>query len=168
MAWELIRHVSPPSSGELVADGLDLTPYATVRGLVTGLSVLTDDSDIFMRLYLAGALVTSTYRMLVEGRSSFGTNAGDDSTSIAQWPLSRNAAAWGVSSVAHACFVADFFLNDPTAVGLRRQMNFHSSLLSGNDSTAIHVYGGGSVDNTGEITGLKVYGSSQLLRGSLT
>lgn len=163
MAWTIIEHKSAPTSNQFDFSSLTLSGYQRLCLMLDGLVVGTDNAYIQMRLKIAGSEISTNYRWTNQKFSSSGsTPANEASQSGTFIPLMYGTtAAYGVGNSAGKSGSGMVWISNPTdALYKLMQVDCAHIVSSG---SFIRTVGGGSLDNTGSMNGLRVYTSTGTL-----
>lgn len=166
-AWTVIAHSTTIASAMLEITGLTLTGYKAVRGILTQVSVVSDNTSPVLQLYLAGSLVTSGYNYIINtrvgGSSTDHRGSGEANMWICDWST-------GVSNNANAAFMCDFTMGDPGGSGLRRFLTCRSTYSAQGTNVLSTLRGINGVGNNGAVTGfrLKSFSGSGIAAARLT
>jgi len=166
-AWALIDSVSAPTSGALALTGLDLSAYTTVRMILSGITVTSDDSEVKLTFYTGGSEVTSGYRFRLQGLSSSGSSDTTDSQSTSAIYLNSTSANWGVGNAATKSFGGDYTAFGLASSTLHKLVSGQAVAIGPSDSL-VTFQSAGALNNAGVVDGVRVSGSSNLTAGSLT
>lgn len=162
MAWTFIQRLSSPTSDKLEFTGLSLSGYQRVVLLLDGLVVGTDNAQILLQLYTATTLRTSGYRHYLAEASSGGTTDTSNSTSTSSVPLAGTGAAnFGVGNGASKSFSGRVDICNSN-LALYKLIE-HNGNAIGPTGNMFRTRGGGILEQTGNIDGIKVFPSSGTL-----
>jgi hypothetical protein len=162
--WEELARSSTISSGAITVSGLTLTDMVAIRVLLLGLTVTTDDSTVLLRFLVSGSEISTGYRWgLRRNEPAGGATTGSTSDSSIQ--LADVTATQGVGNASTESFGATITAFSP-AGSLFKAVRGHASYLQP-DASIVSAFVGGLLENTGVITGVKVFGSSDLTAGQV-
>jgi hypothetical protein len=162
--WEELGRSSTIASGAITVSGLTLTDMVAIRVLLLGLTVTTDDSTVLLRFLVSGSEVSTGYRWALRRNEPAG-GATTGSTSDSSIQLADVTATQGVGNASTESFGALLTVPGP-ASSLFKTARGQSTYLQP-DASATSAFVGGLLENTGPITGVKVFGSSDLTAGQV-
>lgn len=166
--WGEAARVTTLTSGALVLSGYDFSGLICVQFHISGVTVTSDDTTVSLQFYIDNSLVTSGYRYGHNSRDSAATvGAQEGSTSIASIPLVDTRANRGVGNASTEGMSAVVTLYSPASSTQHKRCFTKSSYIIPAGNAAGIVYGGGQLNNSGAVTGIKVIGSSDLTGGSI-
>lgn len=166
-AWSVIAHSNTVASATLDITGLTLSTYRAIRGIISDLTVVSDNTSPVLQFYLNGSLVTSNYRYIINIRTGGSSGEHHGTGEAVMWLSDWNNK---MSNNANAAFMSDFQLSDPAGSGINRHVTFKS--VYSNQGTNILSTNRGilAVGNNDPITGfrLKTFDGSGLATARLT
>jgi hypothetical protein len=163
--WEELDRSSTITSGAITISGLDLTDYVAIRVLLLGLTVTTDDSLVQVRFLVAGSEVSTGYRWAVRRLEPAG---GNSVGSTSDTSIHLTEAAGGTQAVGNASTESlggSLTVFGPTAA-LFKLYRGQATFIQP-DASASEADLAGMLEDTGAITGIKVFGSSDLTGGTV-
>lgn len=168
-AWGEVARQETISAGKLTISGLDLSGIQALRVLINGVTVTTDNTQMFLRLHVAGSEVSSSdYRYTYHRISSSLDDIPSAGTgvTVTEVPLSTSASSRGVGNASTEGFGADLVVFGVSG-SLYKRASIHSwwTLPSGVGIT--NISGAFQLANTGAVTGLTVFGDSDLTGGTV-
>lgn len=163
--WDEIARQESLSSGRLELSGLSLSNYRAVRLFIDGVRVTNDDSQIHLRLIIAGSELSSGYDWTANYAIPSGANF-DGATGDSKITLTSDTATIMVGNAATESFNGEVITFEPGGSSLKGVSFICSYLNPSGDIISIPV-GVGKSGSTGAVTGFIVYGSSDLVAGSL-
>lgn len=156
-----------PSGGVFDFSGLDLSGYSKIQIVLDSVTVTSDDTSISLQLYIGGSIAegASDYRYSVASRSSAGGTETQSSGGTTAFSCTDLTANWMVGNAAGECFsgTIEVFGCDEAVFKIIRM----NGGLIGPTGSSVAVEGGGTVQLTGDITGVKITGSSNLTGGTV-
>jgi hypothetical protein len=166
MAWTLIDSKNAPTAGVFTFSPLTLTGYDVVQIVMSGITVTTDGTDIYLTFYVAGSEVTSGYRWGSLAASSGGsyTNVGD--ASDPQIVLGHITANWDTGNASTKSFGGIVTVDAPMSTALHKRTGGHVFAVGPTGNVVSH-HCTGLMENAGAINGLKISGSSALTAGKV-
>jgi hypothetical protein len=136
------------------------------RLIISGLTVTSDDTQIQLRLLINGSEVSgaSDYQWGMRQTGGTSTTVFDSSDSeIALTPDGANLNVGNASTKSYSGVVTVF---DP-ASALHKVVHHKGTWVDPPGNYRSTVYAGGALQNSGAITGFKVFGSSNLTGGTV-
>ncbi|MDR7101535.1 hypothetical protein [Croceicoccus sp. BE223] len=162
MAWSIISHQSAPASNQFDFSSLTLSGYQRLVLMLDGLVVGTDGAFIQLRLKIAGSEISTSYRWHHRVHSSSSTIESTNTQTGTFVPLIYGSASdWGIGNAAGKSGSAMVQISNPTAA-LYKTMTV-DSVVNAKTGSIVRAIGGGSLDNTGSMNGLRVYPSTGTL-----
>ena len=167
--WGEVARQETISAGKLTISGLDLSGIQVCRVLINGVTVTTDNTQIFLRLHIGGSEVSasayrySTRRLTTSVDDIISSGSGIDVTEI---PLSSSASSRGVGNASTEGFGADLVLFGVSG-SLYKRGSLHTWYTKPDGVVMSHYAGTLQLADTGAVTGLTVYGDSDLTGGSV-
>jgi hypothetical protein len=165
--WEEFDRTSTIVSGELTLSGYDLTGVAVVKAILSGVTITTDDSTVAFRLHVGGSEVATGYQVVISAVNSAGTAADVNSTSTTEVPLTEDAdATRKLGNVSTEGLGAEITIYSPGSTSLYKRCMVTGTYGQAGGEVA-RVRGACELTNTGAVTGITVFGSSDLTAGTL-
>jgi hypothetical protein len=157
--WEVLAHLATPVDGLFDFAGLDFTGYQRINVCVDDVVVDTDDTEVWLHLYLDNALTIEDYTWRLISADSAGSS-NDVTPSLGTSILLANGAAdtWGVGNAAGETFATRIAISGADSTN-QKTVVFDSTLVRPNGSV-LWARGAGGNTATGRITGLVVSGTS--------
>lgn len=163
--WGEVARVTSVVGGKLTISGLNLSGIQVMRLYINGVTVTTDDSQIFLRFLIADAEISTGYRWGVN-RLTSGLNDLVASAAGTELPLSSSSTR-GVGNASTEAIGAVVTIFDPGSATLYKRSWYHT-VYSKPDGTLMELATSiGALENTGALTGVVLYGSSDLTAGSI-
>jgi hypothetical protein len=159
-----VGRVTSVSAGALTLSGLDLSGIMCLRLLIQGVTVTTDDSNVFLRYLIGGSEISSAY-LYAWNRISNGIDDVQASASDSGIRMTATSAR-GVGNASTESFGGSVTVWHPTTTQHKR-CAFHASWTKPDGGICQSTLGAGELDNSGAITGFKLYGSSDLTAGTI-
>jgi hypothetical protein len=161
--WTEIARVDAPVSGVFDFPTPTLTGYRVLELILSGITVTTDGTVVFIQFYVGGTLITTPYRWdVIMAYANSSNNDADPSAS--QIDLGSNSGIWLVGNAAGESFSSVVTIDEPLSTTHYKKATYESVLV-GTDGNINSQGGSGIMENTGAIDGLKVSGGSALLTG---
>lgn len=152
--WTQIASLDAPTTGAFDFPSLDFTGYQLVQVVCAGITVTTDGTNLFLRYYVASAEVTTGYRWGMQSISTTPAVNDDGSTSAGGILLVSNDVNWNVGNAAGEGFGGIITIDNPTSTALYKKARFEVAFRG--PSNLIAMNGGGILENTGAVMGLKI------------
>ena len=164
--WDEIGRQESISGGALTLSGLDLTGLVAVRLIVSGITVTTDDTQLSLRFFIGGSEVSGASDYHWGIRQMGGTSTTVRDTADSEIALTPDGANLGVGNAATKSWSGVVTVWNPTST-LHKLAHIKGVWVDppGNYRSTTHA--GGALQNSGAITGFKVFGSSNLTGGSI-
>lgn len=166
MAWTLIDSKNAPTSGAFTFSPLTLTGYDIIQIVMSGITVTSDDSKIYLTFYVGGVQITSGYRWGSYAVSSGGTTFTAGDTSDPQIILGHTQANWGVGNASAKAFGGIVTVDAPVSTALYKRTAGDVFMIGPTGNTLFH-HCVGIMENAGAINGIKIAGSSNLTAGKV-
>lgn len=164
--WGEVTRQDTLSAGKLILSGLSLSHLMAARLHISGVTVTTDDSQVFLRLHISGSVVSSsTYRWGYMRLGSGDLTPVGSAGTATEIPVSSSATR-GVGNASGESLAADVLIFGPAAANWK-YLSIHSHWVKP-AATGHTLNGAAHLEDTGPITGFEVYGSSDLTAGTLT
>lgn len=154
MAYEVIARQSAPASNVFDFTGLDLSGYEGIQVKMIGLRLGTDDADVLFQVYVGGSLITSGYHVASNVSTSGASNDSMAASSGSSIALTDTSLNFGVGNDTGENFSGLISLYNPTA-SVNKLFGMLSERTTPSGGGA-HERGGGKVNNTGTIDGIKI------------
>lgn len=155
--------------GEITLTGLDLSEYADVRLYMDGITVDTDDAAVYMQLEIAGSVISTGYRHTIQHRSMNGGTSDSDSAATTVIPFARQGVtSWGLGNAAGECLSGVVRVHNFNQA-VNKLLTLHTA-RTGPTGATIHSIGHAQLENTGLITGFRLYcpdGGAALASGNV-
>jgi hypothetical protein len=161
--WGEVARQETIASGKLTISGLDLSGIQVVRLFINGVTVTTDDSQVLLRFLVAGSEVSTGYQWGHVITAGTATASSSDSSIH----LTTNTATEGVGNASTEGFGAVVTIYNPGSTSLFKRANYKSTWVQPAGTLQGTTAGGGSLDNTGALTGFALLGSSNLTGGTM-
>jgi hypothetical protein len=168
MAWELVSggSLNSPTAGVFDFASLTLTGYEAIQIRMSGVTVTTDGTDVFIRFYVGGSEISTGYRWLQGALSTSAAVNTDSSASATGILLNSNDAAWDTGNAATESFGCTITVPNPVSTALHKRA-FGEAWMIAPSGNALTQHVAGIMENTGAINGLIVRGSSNLVAGKV-
>jgi hypothetical protein len=163
--WGEVARQETLSGGALTITGLDLSGIECVQFHLNGLTVTTDDSQVLFRYIIGGVEISTGYFWSVK-RLATGLDGVSGTGSDTSIHLTSAVATNGVGNAATEGFDAVVTVFQP-AGSLHKRCHFHAAWSMPDGTLMTGAYGGGQLNDSGAITGVKVFGSSDLTGGTV-
>ena len=163
--WEEVGRVTAVSGGKLTLSGLDLEGAIALRLIIDGVTVTTDSTDMFMRFLISGTEESGDFYQWSLYSFASGTASTPDFNNEIR--LTDVGANLGVGNAGTDSFSATITIFDPTSVLHKIGTISNVNYMDGNGNLQGTEGGNVSLDVSGKITGVVLYGSSDLLTGSI-
>ncbi len=163
--WGEVARQDTVSGGKLTISGLDLSGMRVVRLYLDGITVTTDDSQVFLRFMVGGSEVSTGYRWSI-GRTTVSLDDIVGSNSGTEIPLS-SLSTRGVGNASTEGLGAVIAIFDPGATTTYKRCHGQSAYTKPDGTLMELGVIGGQLDNTGALTGVVVYASSNLTGGTV-
>lgn len=164
--WEEFDRTSTITAGELVLSGYDLTGVAVVKAILTGVTITTDDSSVAFRLHVGGSEVATGYQHVLSAGNSAGTSDALNTTTATEVPLTSTTATRMLGNVSTEGLGAEITIYSPGSTSLYKRCMVTGTYGQAGGEVA-RVRGACELTNTGAVTGITVFGSSDLTAGTL-
>lgn len=162
--WGELGRSSTITSGAITVSGLTLTSVSAIQVLLLGLHVTTDDSLVQIQWLVAGSLVTTGYRWACRRHSSAVNLVGSTSDSSIHL-TEASASTHAVGNAAEESLGGWIYLPGPAA-GVYKAARFETTHQRPDTVLTVNT-GGGLLEDTGAVTGVKVLASSDLTAGEV-
>jgi hypothetical protein len=167
MAWTLISSLDAPTAGAFTFSPLTLTGYNAVQIVMSGITVTTDGSDIYLTFYVGGVEIVTGYRWGALGMSSSASNVDDGDISDPRIVLGLgNITNWNTGNDSRESFGGIVTVLAPVSTSLYK-LAMGDVYGIGDSGSVIFQHCDGVMENTGAINGLKISGSSNLTAGKV-
>jgi hypothetical protein len=164
--WEEFDRTSTLTAGELVLSGYDLTGVAVVKAFLSGVTITTDDSSVAFRLHIGGSEVATGYQHVVGVANSAAVTDALNTTSATEVPLTSTTATRMLGNTSAEGLGAEITIYSPGSTSLYKRCMVTGAYGQAGGEVA-RVRGAMELTNTGAVTGITVFGSSDLTAGTL-
>jgi hypothetical protein len=159
--WGEVARQESTVGGKLTISGLNLSNITVVRLFITGVRVTDDDSQLFLRYIIDGTEYTgSDYLWTTYGA---GSPVASPESAIS---LTPSAAAAKVGNASTESYDGVVTIHGP-ALTLPKLAYVTGAFVKPDGSLGRVTYGAGKLNASGKITGVVIYGSSDLVAGNL-
>lgn len=167
MTWTSIATLDSPTAGVFTFTSLDLSTYKSLEIRGSAIDVTTDGTDVRFTFYVGGVEITgSAYRWFTSQVSTSGSTNGDSASGVASILLMADTSQWDVGSAAGEGFGCTILVPNPANTALYKRA-VYESWQTGPTGNAVATHGGGVMENTGAIDGVKISGTSDLIAGKV-
>lgn len=167
MAWTFIQHLSAPTSNQFTFSSLSLGGYQRVLLLVDGAIVGTDGAFLNLTISTGSGFNTSGYRYYHASRSSSGSSDSTAQDTPASGAFIRvlggASSTWGIGNAATESGSSWITVSN-VGSGLYKTVDFNSSHVAPSGS-GVRVFGGGLLEQTAAIDGLRISVSTGTMTG---
>lgn len=163
--WEEITRVSVVS-GKLTVSGLDFSGIAIIKAFLDDVTITTDDSSVAFRLHVAGSEASTGYEHVVGIVNSAGTGDSLNSVSATEVPLTSSTATRLLGNDSTEGLGAEITIYSPGSTSLYKRCTI-TGVYGQSGGLPSRIRGDAQLVNTSAVTGITVFGSSNLTGGTL-
>lgn len=166
-AWDVISTLDSPTSGTFIFTSLDLSAYSILQVKGYGITVTTDGTDPWLRIYVSSSEVTSAIHGRAQQQISSGGSANNDGAGGGTFVrLVSDDANWDVGNAAGEGCAFTLNIDRPASTALYKRAGYET-WATGPTGNVVYTFGCANVANAGAIDGIKVAGTSNLTAGKV-
>lgn len=165
MAWAVISHLSSPTSDLFTFSGLSLGSYQRICLMFDAIVAGTDGAFPILQLSTGSGFNTSGYRYANSMRSSSGATDSAESNSAAHIRIGGSSSTWGVGNASNESMSCRLDIGN-LGSSLYKLVETNASYV-GPSGANVRLYGGGLLEQTAAIDGVRVGVSTGTLTAGL-